>query len=685
MEIRAAQSRGGERYRLTDGKDLGRSGGEYLYEFRLDRECFVPDECSVRVETHGQKTRGKVISIEGFEIMLALDDALVPPLRGWLAVELWYILERLRDRLRATAEQAPPNGYGLLDDVSGAGPVRPLNSAGPALPRARGLNAAQWEAVRRGAAPGIHFLWGPPGTGKTTTVGHLAGHAARSQRRVLIVAYSNVAVDVAMLAVTQATSELAAALGSILRLGTPRLDSVREHPTLTVMAVIRQRYPQLARRFDELLEQRRRLAAMPGGRHQDALERVRAELRELRDEIRRIEDALTQEAIVLGCTLARLATSEVLAGLQFDTVVLDEASMASLPFAALAALEATNTLVFAGDFRQLPPVVLATDSLAQRYLARSVFDYCGLTDAVRVGYADPRMVMLSEQYRMHPDIAQRVSRIYYGGKLTTSPAVAARSDPIAHKPPFPRHPAYVVDISALHPACLREPKELGQSCFNVVSALITLGYAAGARAAGHTSVAIIAPFRAQARVLQLLASGLELTHVQASSVHRFQGGEADVVIVDLTTADGHSRLGPLLEGDTWTLAGRLLNVAISRPRGKLIVIADLAHLKSRVKRTDALFEVLQGLPVRSLGDTHLSGLPHVVDAARRIEVFEGGLYSVALARHIAPAQTECLVTVRDSVIAPLWVQRSSASRVVARGIDLHQSWYGLPNGRVIPG
>jgi superfamily I DNA and/or RNA helicase len=59
--------------------------------------------------------------------------------------------------------------------------------------------------------------------------------------------------------------------------------------------------------------------------------------------------------------------------------------------------------------------------------------------------------------------------------------------------------------------------------------------------------------------------------VEAGTVHQFQGSEADAVVFDLVDGPGRHKLGLLLRGDTGT---RLLNVAISRARAKLVVVAD---------------------------------------------------------------------------------------------------------------
>ena len=86
------------------------------------------------------------------------------------------------------------------------------------------------------------------------------------------------------------------------------------------------------------------------------------------------------------------------------------------------------------------------------------------------------------------------------------------------------------------------------------------------------SVAIITPYRAQYRVIKQLLRDHNLKQkVEIGTIHQFQGSEADVVIFDMVDGPGRSKLGQLLVGDTGL---RLVNVAISRARGKFILLAD---------------------------------------------------------------------------------------------------------------
>lgn len=101
-EIRAARDFGGDRYLLSSARELGEVVDGYLYQFLLDRTCFVPDEARVSVTIGQTKLGGTVVSIEGLEIVLSLETHLgdrPERLQASMTIDLTYILEKLRERL----------------------------------------------------------------------------------------------------------------------------------------------------------------------------------------------------------------------------------------------------------------------------------------------------------------------------------------------------------------------------------------------------------------------------------------------------------------------------------------------------------------------------------------------------------------------------------------------------------
>ena len=101
--------------------------------------------------------------------------------------------------------------------------------------------------------------------------------------------------------------------------------------------------------------------------------------------------------------------------------------------------------------------------------------------------------------------------------------------------------------------------------------------------AGAGSVAIIAPYVEQVRLIgRLLAANPALSdQVECRTVHRFQGGERDVVVVDTVDAEPLPPGRLLSDRRPLSSASNLINVSISRARGKLVIVADAPYFRRR--------------------------------------------------------------------------------------------------------
>lgn len=698
-EIDVATQTSGQRYDLHGGKQLGVVSDGVLYRFHLNRPCSIPDEADVKVKLGSAGLDATVVSVRGLEIILSF----VTPLGDHpdrlvlsLIVDLTYISKRLRERLNA-------HGRPSLFDLTACGhrwhPNLGTGQGQPLIPATlpEELNDDQREAIVSSLKWGVRFIWGPPGTGKTLTVGHLAAVAAGAGLRVLVCAYSNVAVDVAALAVAEASPEDLRIPGKVLRVGTPHLDEVRNHPWLTTRAVLQARQPELYEQLGILQDAHARLMDA-AERDEDELDRVRLEIRHLRALIRIEEDALVRQARVVCCTLARLVTAANMSELRpFDLVILDEASMASVPYAALAATHSRRSVVYAGDFRQLPPIVQAETEIAERWLGRDVFDHAGITERARQGtWDDERMVMLRTQYRMHSQIAQIVSSAFYAGKLTTAADVDARVDPIGKAGPYATRRTVIIDVKQIGSYAKQQPKLDGgrQSRFNVVTALTALILAR--KVPEKVSVGIITPFRAQAQLIATMIRDTASRSTEVSTGHRFQGGEVDIAILDLTVAKGMKNLSPLLDGDSWELAGRLINVAISRPRGKLIIIQDGDYLARQqlaagaAGQNKALFRLGKTLQDLRVGRhtisvdefaAHLSALPGHGDGNHAqwpmARLHTDPMFGTKKTVRIASARHQLGLYVHGQTGPADWARRSSDTYhadVFLRGQSAHPSW-----------
>jgi hypothetical protein len=114
-----------------------------------------------------------------------------------------------------------------------------------------------------------------------------------------------------------------------------------------------------------------------------------------------------KNAQIVCCTCIG-SGGEILDGMFFERVLVDEATQATEPATLVPLTRGCKQLVLVGDHCQLPPTVLSTraeeEGLGVPLFSRMVA--CGVPPC-----------MLDTQYRMHPSIAQFPSDLFYGGKL----------------------------------------------------------------------------------------------------------------------------------------------------------------------------------------------------------------------------------------------------------------------------
>jgi hypothetical protein len=273
----------------------------------------------------------------------------------------------------------------------------------------------------------------------------------------------------------------------------------------------------------------------------------------------------------------------------FDVLVLDEASMAPLPHLYWAAGRCRSFVTIVGDFLQLPPICIADDKpMAQKWLGRSIFDVLGI-QSVEVARRDVRVKLLDTQYRMAPAISAISNRFFYGGILKDDPSIKNRSrlnDGVSESP------LVLVETAAMNPWCSQLSTG---SRFNLYSALVCATLAKRiVQNTPNDKVGIITPYAAQARLIYKIAKdwGL-LDRLRISTIHRFQGGEEMIIIVDTTEGTG-TNVAPMLDDTRHDSDARLvLNVAITRAESRLYLVAHTKHLLADLHRDSALSGIIR--------------------------------------------------------------------------------------------
>jgi hypothetical protein len=585
---------------LGRGEDLGAL--RYAFEVPAGERLVPGTVCSLKAARGEQR-----VTIERVEEGRAVIQA-----TQWidvgepcaLIVAPWFLYDRL---VQALDGVATPD---LALTLFGKGSVA---KEAVSLVREHGaLNASQRAAVKLCAESSVAFVWGPPGTGKTATLVHIIDELLARGERILLASTTNAAID-------QVIAKLAGrewfTPGTFVRLG--RSDAETHGAELgdivdRLRGTRRERLARLRSRIGEVDQQLRFARAMvselvPAVSSQQSLfadaaprlraaallrvfaaadaiaamdargqmrvieeriarlERVRvlakARVAELAAADRDLEARVVADARVVLCTLTNTYLSPLLAGQKFDALIAEEAGMATLPALFHAATLCSRRAIMVGDPRQLPPIVQSDDPVVRRAIGRNVFE---------VAVPDPErsevVAMLDVQYRMHPEIGSLVGGLFYGGRLSHG---AAGTEAIAARAPFPGEAVVVVDTRS---TCQRSQK--GTSRVNVTSAETTAELALEAVRGGSESVAVITPYAAQASEIRRLLAARQIGDVvECSTIHRFQGRECDVVILDLVDAP------PMRQSALLSDAPNLLNVSISRARGKLVIVADVAYFE----------------------------------------------------------------------------------------------------------
>ena len=431
-----------------------------------------------------------------------------------------------------------------------------------------GLNGDQSAAIGEMLTTHLHLLWGPPGTGKTTTLGTAVVQWMRQGKRVLVVSTSNAAVDVAMRAVLDQV--VPTEKDRLLRLGNSLDPQVRE---LTYDGKTAERNGPLAglilvaqHRLDKALRvlTDRNTSAKDREKWFAEVRAHQAHLDGLLSQLRANDTALPDIRIT-GSTLAQMVLTTKLREQRFDVVVVDEASMVSVLFALAASMLATSHLVIAGDPKQLPPIFQAKDDQCARdWLGGNIYDWLDLNMDRKSD--EKKLRLLRTQYRMTNQIGQVVSRLGYGNLLIHGRQCDG-PEPI------------FIDVPQVWRTNYCSVKE--QSYYHL--AAIPLIHGIRKQICCDDEVLLLTPFRPQRSLLAALAFDLKLVNPEgrtaASTIHRSQGSEARAVILDLTTHSPQHFVAFFKD----PACAKLLNVAISRARDRLVIIGSQAMLQQLSK------------------------------------------------------------------------------------------------------
>lgn len=568
-EISFIRMTGGKHIFLQEGKRIGRDNGQFVYLLESEDELNYPEGTPVTIWKGQSQISGKILNCEAFSVYLISEldlGAEVEMLN--ISAEACYLLQSVSERLMDLSLEPSEIVQDLI--CNGLKEIDYRNSD---------IAKGQETAVRMSLEQPITFVWGPPGTGKTQTLAKIAWAHIDKGERVLMLSYSNVSVDGAILRVTSLKNDVFP--GQLVRYGFPKDKRISEHPYLSSYNLAINNYPDLLKRRTQLQAEKKRLE-----KNDPKLIQVEKELNEIRRELRAAESQCVRNAKFVATTVSKAIVDKEIRNGAFDVVIFDEASMATIPQIAYAAKLARKNFVCMGDFRQLPPIV---QSSKESPLNADIFQYCGITQAVDQGSNHKWLCLLDTQYRMHPEIADFAGRSIYNGLLKSANGMTEKREKTVMAEPFAGRAMEFVDLSGTMSTCIKSSDD---SHANVLSAFVTFSLAL--KAAQTQEVGIITPYHAQSRLLHAMVRDVNeleaLPHaIKCATVHQFQGSEEDVIVYDAVDCYRLPFPGALIASTAGRYADRLFNVAMTRSKGKFICVANGSFMRNKGMSENLMF------------------------------------------------------------------------------------------------
>ena len=329
-------------------------------------------------------------------------------------------------------------------------------------------------------------------------------------------------------------------------------------------------------------------------------EKINKELLKLSDEVKKIQKEIEekQNELLAKCRItATTATRTFLNPKSFktyDLVVIDEASMLPLPAVFYVSGLSVEKVVVTGDFKQLPPIVVSANSkkindkqreLISNWMSLDVFEKSGIANSVENNKPPLNLVQLKVQYRMDAKICELINKRFYYGSLSTHENAGKTKD---HYPEFFSNPLILVDTQEFMPFCSVKPRN--NSKYNLLHAIAIRNFIKSLVSSNFITspqdLGVITPYGAQAKIINKILDAEDLENIECGTVHKFQGNEKDIIIFDTVETHGLPYIGRM-----WNDV-KTMNVALSRARGFLIVLANMKYLEEKLDTTSLMKHIL---------------------------------------------------------------------------------------------
>ena len=480
---------------LFNGKIISKTKESIFYSFRQNNNDFIDVNNILEIkykdkaipETYVSKVKNNQVVIQIPRSAVGIPEV-IPILI--LVNDPSFILQQLKEALVNIKEDVTsPKSF--VDTIFGSKKEIGLTYAENSSfnNSAFDYNDQQLNAITRSIQNKVLFIWGPPGTGKTTVLGKIISEHVKRNETVLLCSNTNRALDVSILKALEVSDfETTPIKERSLRWGNVFLKEEEDLKYVTLESHIERRkaekeelikkevdllalHQELSKKLNDLKVTMRpymfakrsydRLMKKDNlnDHQQSEKERLKSKLKDLQprdgsleqnienskkdlleiensiqeeygsvNELREfvIKNTLVSSVEVLNdirfqaATFAKTVVDENLREQKFDNILIDEASMANLPYLLYLCTLAKKRIVFVGDPQQLSPIFLSSGKLAEKWLKNDIFLKVASVSNVESLFQWQKdnsniSVLLTDQYRMPEKIFNIVNDLFTKG------------------------------------------------------------------------------------------------------------------------------------------------------------------------------------------------------------------------------------------------------------------------------
>ena len=289
---------------------------------------------------------------------------------------------------------------------------------------------------------------------------------------------------------------------------------------------------------------------------------------------------------------------EAIFDLKWDLIIVDEASMIDIvPITLLLVNNKADKFIIAGDPKQIRPVKPNID-FPDEYVF-NIYDMVGMNSFKEAAEGKlPYPVMaLDVQHRSVPSIGNLVSKFSYDGILKNDSNKALPKS--LDIPNMTVEPINVIGYEVIPMSHLYDFNTVDNSAVHVYSAIFAYEFAAHiAKLVStysdkeHYTIGIVSPYKKQASAIQEMLASRKIDtdecSVSCGTVHKFQGGECDIMIVVMNYPNTHS-------GENANINNlNIMNVAMSRAKDYVFFLSPEKRVgeKAIYPMNDELFRQL---------------------------------------------------------------------------------------------